>query len=490
MKKIKTRLFRFTALLTFLLLLHGCDVLDQEPKSILKTEDFYSSGMDAEMGIVGAYNRLFQENHIVATFMVLDMSSDDLTTVPPKFGYLIENREEMSPLAHGGTENSFRAPWVTIANTNLFIERVSELPDGVFNNAVKANDNRKTEILGEAHFIRAISYYYLTMLWRNVPLILEFPEDPLPEGNQVPSVTQEQILAQVEKDLLIAENNLPDVLTQFSANERRGRASKWTAKAYLSRLRLMEQNWQAVLDLSNEIIGSNQYSMVDPWTRIFLNEQNSNEAIFEIQAERRPGFFNMGIHGWFYGNGEFRATADAVAQYEKPQKDVRYEFTIKDNNATSKFLPLPLWAAGGIERANLTILRLAEIYFNKAEALNELDYESNKQEVLDILNMIRDRAADPNFNNRFRNTAPLGTTGIPPLTLTDLDTQEKMRQAIRQEKRRELMFEGLRWLDLLRWDPTYAMDVVKASDPGRLYLPIPENEIIVNDGVLAQNPGW
>jgi hypothetical protein len=65
-----------------------------------------------------------------------------------------------------------------------------------------------------------------------------------------------------------------------------------------------------------------------------------------------------------------------------------------------------------------------------------------------------------------------------------------MRQAIRAEKRRELMFEGLRWLDLLRWDPTYALGILNTSDPNRLYLPIPDSEITLNDGALSQNPGW
>ena len=490
MKTIKNKVYQLIASVALLTFVPGCDVLEQEPQSILEIDSFYATGSDAEMGIIGAYNRFFAENHIVGTYMILDISSDDLTTVPPKFGYLIENREEMSALNNGGIEPYFRAPWVTIANANLFIEDVNQLPPTAFTGATAGTGNRKAEILGEAHFIRGVSYYFLAMMWRNVPLILEFPEGSLPEDNQVPAATQAQVLAQAEADLRIAEASLPDAMTQFSVNERRGRASKWAAKAFLSRLELMKSNWQAVVDLSNEIINSNQYSMVDPWTRLFLNEQNSNEAILEIQAERSPGFFNMGIHGWFYGNGEFKATDDAIAQFEKPLKDARYEFVIKDNKATSKFLPVPLWADAGIERANLMMLRLAEIYFNKAEALNELNYDANKQEVLDILNMIRARAADPAFNNRFRATAPVGTTGIAPLTLTDLDTQEKMRQAIRQEKRRELMFEGQRWLDLLRWDPAYAMDIVNTTDPDKLYLPIPESEIILNNGVLSQNPGW
>ena len=483
-------MYRFILLVPVFVFISGCNVLEQEPQSILELDAFYSTGADAEMGIIGAYNRLFSENHTVGTFLLLDISSDDLTTVPPKFGYVIENRDEMSGLNHGGTEQYFRAPWITIANTNLFIENVNELSPTAFTGSTTANENRKDEILGEAHFIRGVSYYYLAMMWRNVPLITEFPKGSLPEENQFPASSQEDLLNQAELDLQIAEANLPDALTQFSVNERRGRASKWAAKAYLSRIRLMDQNWQSVVDLSNQIITSSQYSIMNPWTRIFLNEQNSAEAILEVQSERSPAFFNMGIHGWYYGNGEFRATADAVAQYATPQKDVRYEFTIKDNKATSKFLPTPLWVDAGIERANLTMLRLAEVYFNKAEALNELNYDMNKQEVMDILNIFRKRAADPTFINRFRTTVPMGTTGIPLLTLTDVDTQDKMRLAIRAEKRRELMFEGLRWLDLLRWDKAYAMSIVKVTDENRLYLPIPESEIVANNGVLVQNPGW
>jgi hypothetical protein len=490
MKTIHNKVYKFLAILPFCVFLSGCDVLEQEPQSILEIENFYSTGSEAEMGLVGVYNRFFAEAHVVGIFMILDISSDDLETVPPKFGYLIENRDEMSSLNNDGTGANFNASWTTIANANLLIEKVSELPPTAFFGPTTANDNRKDEILGEAYFIRGVSYYYLAMLWRNVPIILEFPEGPLPQDNQVPNSTQEQVLAQAKADLVMAESLLPDALTQFTANERRGRASKAAAKAYLSRFALMENNWQSVVDLSNEIIANKQYRLVDPWTRLFLNEQNSDEAILEIQAERSPGFFNMGIHGWFYGGGEFKATQDAVDQFEKPLKDARYEFTIRDNRNTLKFLPVPLWVDAGIERANLTMIRLAEIYFNKAEALNELDYELNKVEVLDILNDIRARAADPAFQNRLRPAAPVGTTGIPPLTLAELDTQDKMREAIKAEKRRELMFEGQRWLDLLRWDPVYAMDIVNTTDPNRLYLPIPENEITVNNGVLVQNPGW
>ena len=98
MKTLRNRIYKLTAIIALFTCLPGCDVLEQEPQSILEIDAFYATGSDAEMGIIGAYNRLFAENHIVGTYMLLDMSSDDLTTVPPKFGYLVENRDEMSSL--------------------------------------------------------------------------------------------------------------------------------------------------------------------------------------------------------------------------------------------------------------------------------------------------------------------------------------------------------------------------------------------------------
>src|SRR5690606_25631893 len=97
---------------------------------------------------------------------------------------------------------------------------------------------------------------------------------------------------------------------------------------------------------------------------------------------------------------------------------------------------------------------------------------------------------DEDFVNRWYSTAPIGTTGIPPLTLAEVDTQEKMRQAIRDEKRREMMWEdGLRWIDLLRWDKAYAMEITNASSEDQLYLPIHTDEILRNP-MLEQNPAY
>ena len=76
---------------------------------------------------------------------------------------------------------------------------------------------------------------------------------------------------------------------------------------------------------------------------------------------------------------------------------------------------------------NYTILRYAEVLLNYAEAQNEL---GNTAEALNAVNMIRERAQ------------------APPFTTT---AQGELRELIRAERRRELLFEGHRFFDLQRW---------------------------------------
>jgi hypothetical protein len=221
---------------------------------------------------------------------------------------------------------------------------------------------------------------------------------------------------------------------------------------------------------------------------------NSSEAIFEQQNDFSPGFFGSGLYGWFFGY-DFEWSDSAVSIFDKPAQigvtqgqDVRFDFTYKP--VPNKYAPVRQYADGGIESMNITILRLTEIYFNKAEALNELDFAGNKQEVIDILNMIRARAEDPTFVNEFYPNQPKGTTGIPPLDPAAFTTADELRTAIRNEKRREMLFEDvLRWVDLYRWDKAYLKTVINSENEGHLFLPIPPDEIVRNSH-LEQNPAY
>lgn len=75
-------------------------------------------------------------------------------------------------------------------------------------------------------------------------------------------------------------------------------------------------------------------------------------------------------------------------------------------------------------------IRLAELYLNYVEALNESD--PTNTDILKYLNAIRQRG------------------GIPPIAAGSMG-QDQMREAIRKERQIELAFENHRYFDVRRW---------------------------------------
>lgn len=147
-------------------------------------------------------------------------------------------------------------------------------------------------------------------------------------------------------------------------------------------------------------------------------------------------------------------------------------------------------------------IRLAEMYLNYAEAMNEVYGPEGTGGG--TLNMSARAAL-----NSVRTRAAVGLKAIAVGT-----TQAKLRDLIRRERRVELAFEGHRYWDVRRWkiaDQTIGgaltgVNIVKDANstftytPFTLenrvwndkmyYYPIPQAEIIKSNGVVVQNKGW
>ena len=148
------------------------------------------------------------------------------------------------------------------------------------------------------------------------------------------------------------------------------------------------------------------------------------------------------------------------------------------------------WNAGN---RSWVLLRLANIYLNYAEALNESD--PGNADIAKYVNLIRARAGVPNL-----------VEGL---------SQTQMRTAIRAERRVELAFENVRYFDTRRWKIAeqtdggvfYGMDINSGNSltdvnfykrtpfetrvfQKKNYLwPIPQQEINIDKNLL-QNTGW
>jgi len=491
-------IYKYILLFSVLTLFSQCQkVLDQDVYSGVEMDVFYDSQSAAEMGITGCYNRFFNEGCYSQLICFFQVSTDD---IKQPIGWLFQLKDR-TKLGFNSSISGFNTPWAklytTIANVNFFLEKVPEIPNDKF------TDNRKKELLAEGHFLRGVCYYYLAMAWGDVPVVLKLETGSL-ENNQICKSSYAEVIELVKAELTIAANDLPAILENYddisATNQRKGRASRWAAKAYLARIALMEEDWAAALELSDEIINSGIYPLATSWRSIFEEPMNSSESVFEQQNDYSPGFFGSGIFGWFMGfDFEFAEevyevfdTADTLMVSQG--KDIRWEFMFGDNpwsenTAIRKHVPPRGYDMGGIEQMNFVLIRTTELYFNKYESLIEQNYESNKQAALDFLNIIRARAKDLTFMNPWWSV-PVGTTGIPDLTMADVNTKDKMLNAIRNEKRREMIYEdGMRWFDLVRWDKEYAKQITNSATDNHLFLPIPENELLLNEA-LVQNPAY
>lgn len=470
--------------------------LTEEPQSQIDANTFYTSGQSAEMGLTGCYNRFFNQQCYPRAVMLIQVSTDDVNQPTGSFS-TFQNRNLMT--APDGDELLWSTMYQTIVNVNFLLKEVENLSESLFE-----DPDRKEEILGEAHFLKGAAYYYLYTAWGEVPLVKEYTEDP--NEAILPKSSKDEVRAYVIEQMELAVSMLPEVISSYpddsETNLRKGRGSKWAAKTYLARLALEAEDWQSALELATEVVNSGLYPMANPWRLIFQEPYNASESIFEMQNDYSPGFFGTGIYGWFMGF-DFEWSAGAVSSFETPDtvgvtqgKDVRFDLAYTPHSwakgrwQPNKILPRRMFSDGGIEQANIPIIRLSELKLIRAEALTELNYSANKTEVVAILNELRARAEDATWVNEWYPSAPTGTSGIDQLEVADYTSQSELMAAVRAEKRRELVFEDvIRWTDLMRWDKEYLKTVTSAPSDDYLYWPVPPDEIVRNE-LLIQNPAY
>ncbi|MDR2040005.1 MAG: RagB/SusD family nutrient uptake outer membrane protein [Bacteroidales bacterium] len=157
-----------------------------------------------------------------------------------------------------------------------------------------------------------------------------------------------------------------------------------------------------------------------------------------------------------------------------------------------------------VQRYPMPIIRLADLYLMKAEALNEYKAAPD-QEVWDAINLVRRRAGIPDVEDVWSD---------PSLarTLNKHTTQSGMRDIILTERSIELAFEGSRFWDMWRhkrahkefnasiqgWNykgtSASTFFVLGVLQPRRFIIrdylwPIDLNELNTNANI-SQNPGW
>ena len=167
-------------------------------------------------------------------------------------------------------------------------------------------------------------------------------------------------------------------------------------------------------------------------------------------------------------------------------------------SANSPFY-LPHWPY--VVAMNYYIIRYADVLLWKAEALIETgDFEGGRE----LINMIRSRAHNSKYVQNLENTGDADNYRVGEYTDPFNDYTEAI-SALRLERRLEFAHEGQRFFDLVRWGiADSVLNSYFASEKalrGYLvgahfesgkneYMPIPQAQIDLSQGLIVQNPGY
>lgn len=297
--------------------------------------------------------------------------------------------------------------------------------------------------------------------------------------------------------------------------------------------------WKAAADAAKAVIDLNQYALAPAYDDLFKNDFQNKEYIFVRRYPSNSDFEKSNFPVSYGGKGGTNPSQNLIDDYEMldgtafdwndpvkaahpfENRDERLLATVLMNgvlfkgkriatypggadampnpNATKtgyylrKFLNenVNIQTGGGSDGHVVPLFRLAEIYLNYAEALNE--YDPTNPDIVVYLNKIRERVSLPDV--------PSGLT------------QEQMRTLIHHERRVELAFEEHRFWDVRRWKVasstlgapvkgvkitqddagnfTYSPVQVeqRVFQPKMYWYPIPQSEVLKLHH-WEQNKGW
>ena len=349
-------------------------------------------------------------------------------------------------------------------------------------NATITSSTNVNQLRGETLTMRALVYFNLINWFakpyvvdanaEGVPLLLTYDPFTKPARAKV-----SEVYAQIDKDL-------SDAFGLLTANKNSSYVTKYVARALQARVALFKGDWNAAKTAALDVINNGGYTLSTA-ANLFNYWKNpapvSNklETIFEITND---AVNNNGTNAlaYFYdqaGYGDAISSDDLYNQYSATDGRKGLFITGTRASQTVRIVNKYQNTSNAADKDDVKVIRYAEVLLTLAEAYYRSGDETN---ALLYLNMLT-KQRDPSF-------AGYASTG------------SQLLNDIMLERRRELAFEGMRYLDLQRLQ----LDVVRVNinsnyvgitpltlpvNNFRRIFPIPQNERDANSEI-SQNPGY
>ncbi len=521
------------------------DYLETPSRSNMSTDNSYSSPANIDMALTGVYGAL--KPFATYYFVMSEFRSDNMFNITES---KTRDESDCAQFNSTGLLNSSMVAscwsnhYTLIAAANVLLDRIEG--GGLTDDLLK-------QYTAEARFLRALSYFDLVRFFGRVPISLHeiAPNDAFNIAQSEPLEVYQQVIV---PDLEYAVENLQETATDYLGVTHSERATKLAAQALLGKVYLQMAGYPLYQDtkdkaqtLFEEVIShfdfTNKWAAnMDAWNKMWIHENDNKHFIFEIQyvAEKDQGnpatpysrvsntyadiycnaYLTVGSHIYVerdlqdhflitnslenadgsvteeYIDKRFGGTIDTgyyldeeTGEYIGGGTDAN-NFCVKffENKVKRHNLGYSDMDASITDRTywpqNWPVLRIEDIMLLYAECVG------NTTEGYQYLNQIRKRA---------------GLSELKELSA------EAFQDAVRQERRYELLGEGHRWFDEVRQNTfvddirtmminyrdkrdnahssNYTIYANRVTQHSALY-PIPISQMRIREGLYQQNPGY
>ncbi|WP_343692067.1 RagB/SusD family nutrient uptake outer membrane protein [Chitinophaga sp.] len=356
--------------------------------------------------------------------------------------------------------------------------------NNIINASPSGDQSAIAALKSQAYAIRALVYFNLVNIYaRNcddttglgVPIVLE--DNP---ANKPKRSTIGTVYTQIESDLQASLANIGDYTSSITI-------SKYAVKALLAKTYFYARQYSNALAAAQDVIDNSGFTLTSStadYTSFWANaaaKTDKVEVLFEVDADATNNNSSNDL-ARLYNNGYNDIYCDSTFYRSYAETDKRRTLLLEGTTKVGKSaIVVNKYPNGGnSDRDNIKVIRLAEVYLIAAESAARL---AQTDVALGYLNTLA--------QNRDNSLTAYALSG------------QSLIDAIINERRKELAFEGNRIFDLNR----LGLTVVRRVNQGGLsvasnYLsvaysdfrrigPIPYTEIKANSNLAdQQNPSY
>jgi tetratricopeptide (TPR) repeat protein len=458
-------LYRYLIIKFFPVLLLGlvaCEnFLDLAPTNSLIADNAVYDAKTSRALVNSAYSNL--KSYYTGSALILGIIPADNIFFGGSQSQNIELDNNAFTVTNSAIVSAYRSNYTIINIANWAISEIPKVQDAAF----AAGEQDK--LVGEALFIRAVSYFNLARSWGGVQLQLNPTTDLTSLGN-IKRSTQAETYNQVFADLDKAESLLPD-----DNATTRNLLQKAIVKAFRAKVSLYAGQFEQAESNASEVIANSKYQLLKPYSEWFKGPFLTKESVFEFSATANNS--GTGYSAWYPsavvsgGSFEYRPTNELIELLNDPAKGgSRKSLIATTGSYTYGVLYHTTTATADVPARTdpAYVIRIADVYLIRAEARIRKANPDISGAIAD-LNAVRSRADVELF----------------PATSAD---KTAILQAIWDERRLEFAFEADRWYDLVRTEqPEKVLGVKKDF----WLFPIPQADVLADPDLGGENnPGY